>query len=552
MDKIKSDARTIRREAVQWLDCTLRDGGYYNSWDFSHEIVQEYLFAMAECGAGLVELGFRSLDNTGYRGPTAFTTDSFLNSLELPAPLRIGVMVNTHELVNSDGVCEATLGRLFSEKSSDKVAFVRLATHLDELATAVAAAQWLKNRNYLVAINLMQVSEASADRLSSTAALVDPDTVDVLYLADSLGNLSPGQTAGLVSLILGHWSGPIGIHAHDNGGLALANTLAAVDAGASWVDSTITGMGRGAGNTASELLLGHLRGDADIAPNSDRLERIIDTYFEPERRKARWGPNIHYVRAAAKSVHPTFVQEMLGNAAYSSIELGSAIDHLASMNAQRFTREGLEAAETWVGDAQSPRSAWDQSDLFRGAKVLFVGSGPTGLHHNRALEILAQDPSVIVVAANASSALGEEFIDARIACHPLRLVSDASFHEASSCRLIAPAALLPEKTKNVLMSEGKLLDIGLTIDKGPPRAEPGLIGLSQPLVLPFALLVALSGGAREVMLAGFDGYPESDPRRKIEQTMIDKILEMGSAPKIRAVTPTEFDLPQSSIYGLMQ
>jgi 4-hydroxy 2-oxovalerate aldolase len=551
MDNIGSDARPAAREGIQWLDCTLRDGGYYNSWDFSHEIVQEYLFAMAECGASLVELGFRSLDTTGYRGPTAFTTDSFLNSLELPAPLRIGVMVNTHELVGSDGVDDAILGQLFSKESSETVAFVRLATHLDELATAVSAAKWLKNRYYLVAINLMQVSEASAARLSSAAALVDPGAVDVLYLADSLGNLSPVQTADLVTLISGHWSGPIGIHAHDNGGLALANTLAAVDAGASWVDSTITGMGRGAGNTASELLLGHLRGHADTAPNSDRLERIIETYFEPERQKARWGPNVHYVRAAAKSVHPTFVQEMLSNAAYSSIEVRAAIDHLASMSSQRFTREGLEAAETWVGDAQSPRSNWDQSNLFQDARVLLVGSGPTASRHNRALAILAQDPSVTVIAVNASSPLDQEFIDARIACHPLRLVSDASFHEASSCRLIAPAELLPEKTRTVLVAEGKILDIGLKINDGPPTAEPGLIGLPQPLVLPFALLVALSGGAREVMLVGFDGYPESDPRRSVEQTMIDKILDMWAAPRIRAVTPTEFDLPQSSIYGLL-
>lgn len=83
-------------------------------------------------------------------------------------------------------------------------------------------------------------------------------------------------------------------------------------------------------------------------------------------------------------------------------------------------------------------------------------------------------------------------------------------------------------------------------------AEPGLIRLSQPQVLPFALLVAISGGAQEIMLAGFDGYPESDPRRNIEQTMIDEIFNAGGVPQIRAVTPTEFDLPKTSIYGLMQ
>jgi 4-hydroxy 2-oxovalerate aldolase len=552
MDNTRSEPRAAIQQNVQWLDCTLRDGGYYNAWDFSHDIVQEYLFAMADCGASLVELGFRSLDNGGYRGPTAFTTDWFLESLDLPAPLKIGVMVNTHELVGANGLSEAALSKLFSAKSRDTVGFVRLATHFDELGIAIEAAQWLKSRGYVVGINLMQVSEVSRDRLSSAATLVNKESVDVLYLADSLGNLTPGQTADLVTLVSKNWPGPIGIHAHDNGGLALANTLSALEAGATWVDSTITGMGRGAGNTATELLLGHLSGHEGSAPNSDRLEKIIKTYFEPERQRAGWGPNIHYVRAAAKSVHPTFVQEMLGNAAYSSVEVGSAIDRLATMSAQRFTREGLEAAETWVKDAQSPRSSWDQSDLFRDARVLLVGAGPTVGRHKRALEILAQDPSVTVLAVNASSALGEEFIDARIACHPLRLLSDAGFHESSSRTLIAPGELLPEKSRTSLLARGNLLDIGLEIAEGHPMAEPGLIRLSQPQVLPFALLVAISGGAQEIMLAGFDGYPESDPRRNIEQTMIDEIFNAGGVPQIRAVTPTEFDLPKTSIYGLMQ
>lgn len=72
-----------------------------------------------------------------------------------------------------------------------------------------------------------------------------------------------------------------------------------------------------------------------------------------------------------------------------------------------------------------------------------------------------------VIAVNASLALDEEFVDARIAGDPLRLASDASFHEASSCRLIAPAELLTEKTRTLLMAEGRVLDMGLKIDDAP-------------------------------------------------------------------------------------
>ena len=63
------------------LDCTLRDGGYYNDWDFEPELVQDYLLAMDALQIDFVEIGFRSLKNDGFKSGCAYTTDAFLNSL---------------------------------------------------------------------------------------------------------------------------------------------------------------------------------------------------------------------------------------------------------------------------------------------------------------------------------------------------------------------------------------------------------------------------------------------------------------------------------------
>ena len=100
----------------------------------------------------------------------------------------------------------------------------------------------------------------------------------------------------------------MGIHAHDNGGLALANSLAGLESGASWVDSTVLGMGRGAGNTRSELLLGHLSQHQGNTADVEDMEILISDYFEPLRRRTQWGPSFQYVTAAAKGIHPTFIQ----------------------------------------------------------------------------------------------------------------------------------------------------------------------------------------------------------------------------------------------------
>ena len=80
---------------VKLLDCTLRDGGYYNNWDFSHKLVNDYLLAMSKTGIKYIELGFRSLKNKDFKGPNWYTTDSYISNLEVPANLELGVMINT-------------------------------------------------------------------------------------------------------------------------------------------------------------------------------------------------------------------------------------------------------------------------------------------------------------------------------------------------------------------------------------------------------------------------------------------------------------------------
>ena len=64
------------------LDCTLRDGGYYNNWDIDIELIKEHIEVIRSCNIDILELGFRSLINKQYKGPLAFTTDDFLEKFD--------------------------------------------------------------------------------------------------------------------------------------------------------------------------------------------------------------------------------------------------------------------------------------------------------------------------------------------------------------------------------------------------------------------------------------------------------------------------------------
>ena len=548
-----SESHDERRSTATWLDCTLRDGGYYNSWDFPLEIVQSYLYAMADCAADWVEIGFRSLEVSHFKGFAAYTPDAMLKSLDIPASLKLGVMVNTSELLNSGTRIEEQLSQLFPSRSREQISLVRLATHLEELEEVVDAAKWLKSEGYEVGVNLMQISEASTDTLQSVAKTLNEDVVDVLYVADSLGNLDPNETVSIFSKIRESWTKPLGIHAHDNRGLALANSLAALDSEAEWVDSTITGMGRGAGNTPSEILLGHLNESRDFSGTAHRLEWLISNYFGPLKEEYGWGVNSHYVRAARKGIHPTFIQELLGNAAYTPLEIDAAIDVLGSSGAKRFTKERLNQATAFVGVVESPIGEWNQSEMFEKKKVLLVGAGESVADHTSALVKLASRDDLLVLAVNLGKGLPSAIVDAHIACHPLRIIADAQFYLTLGKPMIAPQELLPVEARKSLEKEGLLFNLGLNVSpRVKTRAKPGLIELPKAQVLAYSLLACLSGGATEVLLAGFDGFDAGDPRRAEEQKLLDEILELNFQTTIKAITPTQYSLPQSSVYGILR
>lgn len=553
MSKTTTDTTPEIKPDVVWLDCTLRDGGYYNSWDFPAGIVQKYLDAMSECGVDRVELGFRFPKKSSFLGFAAYTPDFLLDNLDIPAGLRVGVMVNASDLSDTERSPESMLSLLFPTEPRRRIDFVRIATHSEDVSTAITASRWLKSRDYEVGVNLMQVSELSMEELTAVARSLDPTVVDVFYIADSLGNLSPSEFGAIIRTIRTVWESDIGAHAHDNGGLATANTLAAIEAGARWVDSTITGMGRGAGNTRSEILVGHLEKFREAPIQIELLERLMRYFFLPLQAKCGWGVNSHYVRAAKRRIHPTFVQELLANSAYSPLEIDAAISELGKLDSQRYSRRDLTAATAWIRDVNTSQGNWNQSELFEGRKVLLLGAGPSGSEHSAALSLLARNPEIVVVATNLSSPIDSSLVTAHVACHPLRIVADATSYSNLDKLVIAPGALVPEDERRLLQSRNQMLDIGLSVSsQGEVEASRGLIKLPEPLVFAYGLLICLSGGASDVFLAGFDGYQADDPRRLPEQQILDDILALNYPANVAAITPTLYQVPQSSVYGMVE
>ncbi len=530
-----------------FLDCTFRDGGYYNSWDFSAPLIHQYLKAMHVAGVDVVELGFRTLKNQGFQGPYAFTTDDFIRSLTIPAGLTVGVMINGNELVGAVPQQEV-LERLFPNVASDSpVDLVRIACHAHEFTAALPAVNWLKERGYRVGFNLMQVTDRTEEEIKGLAREAAKYSMDVLYFADSMGSMSPDQAAEIIHWFRSEWKGEMGIHTHDNLGLGLSNTLRALDERVTWVDSTVTGMGRGPGNARTEELAIEIAARRGKPANLVPLMTLIRQHFKPMQAQYGWGTNPYYYLAGKYGIHPTYIQEMIGDSRYDEEDILAVIEHLRIEGGKKFSLDTLDIARHFYRG--EPKGQWSPRESFSGRDVLLLGTGPGVARHRKALERYIRANKPLVLALNTQSAIDAELIDLRVACHPVRLLVDGEAHIRLPQPLITPYSMLPENVQASLANK-EVLDFGLNVLADTFKFDGTHCTVPTSHVVAYALAVATSGQAKKVLIVGFDGYGADDPRSHEMQTLFEHYQQCEHALPVTAITPTYYGLHTVSVYAL--
>ena len=531
-------------EALTVLDCTLRDGGYYTNWIFPRPLVEDYLAACSAAGIDVVEIGFRYARKDQFLGPYAYMTDNFLATLPLPAGLRIGVMVNAADLLAHGDGPAAAIHQLFQPAERSPVSLVRIAANADAVAACEPAVRALESLGYGIGFNIMQITRSTPAAISQVAERIAGWTgIEVLYFADSLGNMRDGQVrACCEALRRGGWRGPLGIHAHDNMGRALINTLEAVDAGAAWVDGTILGMGRGAGNARTEFLLCEVaRREPRARRNVEALLPLVAGDFPALQRLHGWGANLLYFLSAQNDIHPTYVQTMQAEGRFDATEILGALNTLKSMKGYSFSIDTLVRA---LGETPSAeRGTWTASGWLDGRDVLLLAPGAGSVEHGEALVDYIRRERPAVLCLNLATAIPRDLITAYVACHPQRILMEQNSYRTLGRPLVVPTAFLPDAPKDVT------LDYGLRV--GPGQFEAGPQGCVVPvlLVAVYALAVATASGARRILLAGFDGYGAADARQMEMVKAFELYHAMPGARPVVAITPTAYPVTQSSVYA---
>lgn len=536
--------------SIKILDCTLRDGGYYNAWNFPTKIVDEYLVAMKEAGVSIVEIGLRSLINDGFKGANAYSTDLYLSELNIPNELTICVMVNASELIKEEFTPFEVLEKLFPQKSNESlVKMVRIACHFHEVSKILSSTNWLKEKGYDVGVNIMQIADRSEEEIENLSFQAIQYPIDVLYFADSMGSLSPKETSSIIKSLKKYWKKELGIHTHDNMGLALSNTIQAIKDEVTWLDSTVTGMGRGPGNSRTEELAIEVSDLLSKKINLLPLMRIIEKYFQPMKNKYGWGTNPYYYLAGKYGIHPTYIQEMLNDSRYSAEDIFAAINNLKQEGGKKFNATKLGSTRLFY--TKNTEGAWKSSQLFEKRDVLILGAGNGVFEHQSAIENYIRIKNPIVVALNTQSSIHQNLIDVRVACHPVRLLADCSTYKNLPQPLIIPFSILPKNITQELLSK-EIYDFGLEINQNNEFTFfDNKAILPNSLVISYALAVISSGKANRILLAGFDGYGSDDPRTKEIQQVLSIYENSQGSLSIRSITPTAYAVKTISVYGLL-
>lgn len=524
------------------LECTLRDGGYQVNWDFDEDFVKDYLELCSNLKLKNIEFGFRFFDNLVWRGEFAFTTEEVINKFQIDDDVNLGVMLFSGQVTTNKKFDPHKLEYLFPlDSKNSRVNFVRIATYLDGLDVSYEIALELIKKGFDVSINLMQIQNADEKVLKDFGEVSKKINLKSIYFADSVGCLFPNDVKDIVEKMKSSFQGDIGIHAHNNLGLAFINSVSAIEAGATWVDGTLTGMGRGPGNTLTEdIYINYFKNENT---NYSDLIKFNLNHLDKLKYEKKWGSNPFYFLAGKNKIHPSYIQEMLHDDSFNTTDIVNFIDSTNFLDKESFDLNNVNFTEILY--SSTPEKNKINLDKFLDKSFLLLGSGKNLNKYKSDIELFINKFKPTVIQLNSNNFFNPDLIDYNIFLNPNKLATEVNTTKIKIKNVISPSLLAIENKK----ISYEIIDVKIANNFSQ---EEFYIELPSSLVLGYALMLTTFSNLENIYLAGFDGYSISEQKNSEVNLLIDKFLKAFSQKKLISLTPSQFNLDQKSIIGLIR
>ncbi len=286
------------------IDCTIRDGGHLNNWNFSNECVKQSYIAASNAGADYFEIGYRCNYHNKKMGLFSVCEDMFLLSLfdNLNDRCKLSIMIDA-------GKCDADK---FIQCRIDKtpISLIRVATYPSTLKIAFELCENLSELGYELFLNLMDFSEYKNQEYNLLQEWNKKTILKSICFADSFGSFLPNDVEKYYKDLKSMGYDNISFHSHNNLQMAFANSLKAIELGAYSIDASIYGMGRDAGNLPAELITGYLNNSGNLKYNPLPYMKVINKYYKKIQEEYPWGYKLQSLIGGLKNIHPHCIDEL--------------------------------------------------------------------------------------------------------------------------------------------------------------------------------------------------------------------------------------------------
>ncbi len=480
-------------KSIEILDCTLRDGGYVNNNDFGYKNIKEIVAKLESAKIDIIECGYLLDDKDAY-------------SKNITEYRRIEEL-KEQDIISTCGDNDYTLMLLgekykienLPESKDSENNIIRMSFHKHGLPKAIEYAKEITRKGYRLFLQPTVIMNYKKEEIIAMLEIFNTLDVVGVSIVDTFGQMVPDDVVRVTKIFDENLRDNIklGLHTHNNLQMAFANAISFIttvsDNRDIIIDTSLYGMGRGAGNLPTELLANYLNTNYQKNYDISSLLEICDTTIEKIKEKYPWGYSLAYYLSARYTCHPSYVLYLLNKKMLENNDIDKVLQMISSEKITEYDKNYIEELYlTYSEQSVDDSYTYEQFKNIIGEKcVVLIGPGKSIVKYHYKIKNYIENNDCFVININ----------------NPNLFDHDAVFY-SNKKRYIS---LHKEKSEDI-----EFLTSNITIEKEDNRY---IFDYNNSLsrkdgVSDSALLIMLSilekAGIKKIIVAGFDGYSNDD------------------------------------------
>lgn len=477
---------------VKLLDCTLRDGGFVNNWRFGKKNIINIIDRLNNANIDIIEVGYLRSEINYCEDESQFPSTEYISNI-IPDTINDNTMLTA---IVDYGMCDIKNIQLKEESLIDGI---RLTFRKNQKDKAIEYCQKLKCLGYKVFVQPVSFMDYTYKEIIDLIEDVNALSPYAISIVDTYGFMNQSELLHRVAFMddLLNENIWLGYHSHNNFQLAYSNSVAmlALQSKRSMIiDTSILGMGKGAGNTNTELLALHLNEVWDKNYDIEQIMEIADIYIEKERKVNSWGYSIKYYLAAANKCHYKYIDFLLKKKTLSMQGINDIISEIDENKRTLYEEKYIsDLYRKYQGKMiSSKENILLLKNKIGNKKILIMAPGKSISDSYDTIIRFIDEEKPYVISANF---LPKQYpVDAVFISNNLRY-SDVGYDVKKTQRNIDVIV-----SSNIYTTS---LQADFTLNYSDLLSDEDLIADNSVLML----LKALKGaGESKVYIAGFDGY----------------------------------------------